>query len=59
MKRFIAIMNDGSFINVPATSMEIVENAIIVRDGESAVAYLDCSVVLCAHISERKEESRG
>ena len=59
MKRFIAIMNDGSFINVPATTMEIADNAIIVRDGESIVAYVDLSVCLCAHISERKEENHG
>lgn len=59
MKRFVAIMNDGSFINVPATKMEIEENAIIVTDGESKVAYMDLSVVLCAHISERNGENNG
>jgi hypothetical protein len=59
MKRFIAIMNDGSFINVPATKMELEDNAIIVRDGENLVAFLDVSVVLCAHISEKKDECNG
>lgn len=58
MKRFIAIMNDGSFINIPATRMEMVDNALIVYDGDSVVAYVDVSIVLCAHISERKEEGR-
>lgn len=58
MTRFIAVMNDGSFINVSATTMEIADNAIIVRDGNNTVAYVDLSVVLYAHLSERKEESR-
>jgi hypothetical protein len=52
-------MNDGSFINVPATKMELEDNAIIVRDGENLVAFLDVSVVLCAHISEKKDECNG
>lgn len=59
MKRFIAIMNDGSFINIPATKMEMEDNALIVYDGDSVVAYVDVSIVLCAHISERKDECRG
>lgn len=54
MKRFIVIMNDGSFINIPATSMKIEDCAITVFDGENLVAYVDLSVVLCAHISDRK-----
>ena len=53
MKRFTAPMNDNSFINVVATRMEIVENAILVYDGNDLVAYIDTSVVLSAHISER------
>lgn len=56
MKRFIAIMNDGSFINIPATRMDMADNALVVWEGENVVAYVDVSVVLTAHISERKEE---
>ena len=59
MKRFVAILNDGSFINVPATSMEFAENAIIVSEGKNVVAYVDVSVVLYAHISERNGENNG
>jgi hypothetical protein len=59
MKRFIAIMNDGSFINIPATSMKIEDNAIIVSNGNDVVAYVDLSFALCAHISDRKDDGNG
>lgn len=55
MKRFIAILNDQSYVNVPATRMEMVENAIRVWNGDELVAFIDVSVILSAHISERKE----
>ena len=53
MKRFTATMNDGSFINVEATKMVLVENAILVYEDNDLVAYVDVSTVLAAHISER------
>ena len=61
MKRFVAIMNDGSFINLPATRMEMDKdsNAIIVFDGNELVAYMDTSAVITAHIGERKEQGDG
>ena len=59
MKRFIALLNDGSFVNVPATRMEIVDDSIRVWDGGDLVAYLDVGVVLSAHMSERKQENGG
>ena len=55
MKRFVAILNDSSFINVSATRMKIEENAIVVFDGDELVAYVDTSAVISAHIGERKE----
>ena len=56
MKRFIATMNDGSFINVPATQIVREENAIWVCDGGDIVAYVDTSALISAHISEREEK---
>lgn len=55
MKRFVATLNDCSFINVQATRMEIVDNAIVVWDGNELVAYVDTSAVISAHLGERKE----
>ena len=53
MKKFTATMNDGSFINVEATRMELVENMILVYYKTDMVAVVDISTVLQAHISER------
>ena len=54
MKRFFAVMNDGSSINVQATRMEKEENSILVWDGNNLVAYIDVSSVIYAHICEKK-----
>ena len=54
MKRFVAILNDSSFINIPATRMEKEENAILVWNGEELVAYVDVSCIITSHIGERK-----
>ncbi len=59
MKRFIAILNDGSFINVPATRMEIRDDSIFVYDGNAVVAYVDTGFTLTAHVSDRKDENSG
>ena len=53
MKRFIAILNDQSYVNVPATRMQLEDNAIRVWNEEELVAYIDVGVILSAHISER------
>ena len=53
MKRFTATMSDGSFINVEATRMELVENMIHVYDGTELVGLVDIGAVLQAHIGER------
>ena len=57
MKRFIAIMNDGSFINVPATRMEIKDDSIMAYNGNEVVCYADIGFVLAAHMSDRKDEN--
>lgn len=58
MKRFVATLNDGSFINVPATRMVLDEenNALIVLNDNELVVYVDTSAVISAHIGERKEQ---
>ena len=53
MKKFTATMNDGSFINVEATRMELVDNMVRVYDKTDLVALVDIGAVITAHISER------
>lgn len=53
MKRFVAQLNDGSFMNVPADRMEVSGTDMFVYLGDSLVAYLDLSAVLSAHLSEK------
>ena len=53
MKRFSATLNDGSFINVEATRMELTDIAIIVWNKDEPVAYIDLQAVISVHISER------
>lgn len=55
MKRFNACINGGTYINVEATRMELVENMIRVWNNAELVACIDISAVLTAHISERGE----
>lgn len=56
MLRFVAILNDGSFINVPATRMEIEGDSIIAYDGENIVAYADIGFTLSARICAERVE---
>lgn len=59
MKRFIAVLNDCSHINIAATRMEIgaEDNAIRVWNGDELVAYVDVSTILSAYMSERTERN--
>lgn len=59
MRRFIAILNDGSFINVPATKMVITDDNIIAYNGNEVVAYADIGFTLTAHIRDRKDDENG
>lgn len=51
-KRFNAALNGDSYVNVPATRMEVDDNMLYVWNGDELVALLDVGVVLSAHISE-------
>lgn len=53
MKRFVAQLNGGDYINIPADRMEINDSFILAYQGNSLVAVLDVSVVLSAHIGEK------
>ncbi len=53
IKRFTATMRDGSFINVEATRMELVDNTIRVYRDQDLVAFIETSGVITAYISER------
>ena len=58
MRRFIATLNDGSFINIPATKMKLVEDMVQVYEYDDLIALVDISAVVTAHMSERGD-SRG
>ena len=55
-KRFNAILNGDSYVNVEATRMEIKDNMLYVWNGTSLVALLDVSVIMSAHISEKGDQ---
>lgn len=58
-KRFSAVLADGSFINVNATRMEIIENTLLVWDGDRLVAYINTNWLASAHMSDRREDKNG
>lgn len=55
MTRFIAELNGGDHINIPADRMEMQEEGgvLMVYRGQELVAFVDLSAVVTAHISER------
>lgn len=55
MKRFVAQINDGSYVNIVADRMVLEDCTLrVFCDGE-LVAFLDISCVLIAKFSERSE----
>ena len=52
MARFVANINDGSYINLSATKMDIKEDMIYVYNEDRLVALVDISVILTARIDE-------
>ena len=53
MKKFVAQINDGGFVNIDADRMTFDGEYIVVQRGDETVAVLDINVVLMAHISEK------
>lgn len=56
MKKFIAQLNDGGYINIQADKMQMSDSCIYVYSKENLVAVVDVSVILSAHISEKGAE---
>ena len=56
MTKFIAQLNDHSYINTPADRMVKEENMIYAYNGSELVAAVDISSVLAAHLSEKGEK---
>ena len=52
MKKFIAQLNDTSFINIQADEMYFEDNCIRVYRSGQLVAFLDTSIVLYSYMSE-------
>ena len=50
--RFTATLNDGSFINIPATRMEVVDGLLQVRDGDALVALVETTAIITAKLCE-------
>lgn len=53
MKRFVANLNDGSYVNVAADRMELKENMIFVYCQKEMVAIIDVSCILVARLDDR------
>lgn len=56
--RFVATLNDGSFVNVRADRMEAFDNMLYVYSGEKLVALVEVTAVISAHLSERGDERK-
>lgn len=56
MKRFVAQINDGSYVNINADRMVLEDNALRVFCEGELVAFLDVSCVLIAKMADRNEQ---
>lgn len=50
--RFFAILNDSSYINQPATRMEVNDGLLWVWDGENLVALVEITTIMVARLCE-------
>ena len=50
--RFTATLNDGSFINIPATRMEVVDGLLWVWNGDALVALVETTAIITAKLCE-------
>ena len=57
MTKFIAQLNDNSYINTPADRMTREDNMLYAYNGGELVAAVDISAVLAAYLSERGESN--
>ena len=50
--RFSVTLNDGSFINIPATRMEVVDGLLWVWNGGALVALVETTAIITAKLCE-------
>lgn len=50
--RFTATLNDQSFINIPATHMEVIDGLLWVWNDKNLVALVETTSIICARLSE-------
>ena len=50
--RFSVTLNDGSFINIPATRMEVVDGILWVWNGDALVALVETTAIITAKLCE-------
>ena len=50
--RFSVTLNDGSFINIPATRMEVVDGLLWVWNGDALVALVETTAIITAKLCE-------
>ena len=53
MRLFVASLNDGSFVNIKADKMEVIDNMLYVKDGNNLVAIIDLSAIVAAYLSDK------
>lgn len=53
LKLFVASLNDGSFVNIKADSMEVIDNMLHVKERNNLVAVIDLCAIVAAYLSER------
>ena len=58
MKKFVALLNDESYINIYADKMEMKENLLYAWLGVDLVAVVDVSVLLMAKLDNIATEKR-
>ena len=50
--RFFVTLNDGSYINIPATRMEVVDGLLWVWNGDALVALVETTAIITAKLCE-------
>ena len=50
--RFSVTLNNGSFINIPATRMEVVDGLLWVWNGDALVALVETTAIITAKLCE-------
>ena len=57
MNRFIAQLNDSSYVNVPADKMEKIDNMLYAYNGGNLMAAVEITAVIVAYLSEKGDKN--